>query len=50
MFNCSVGDFKKAIAAFSEVIKLDPENIEAYYSRRYAYKKIEDDEKAEVFE
>ena len=34
---CKTGEFDKAIAAFSEAIRLDPKNATAYMHRGYAY-------------
>jgi len=41
------GDFDSAIAAFTEAIRLDPEDAEAYYGRGVAYEKKGEKSKAE---
>ncbi len=40
------GDFDKAIADFSEAIRLDPKDADAYFNRGRAYEKKGETERA----
>ncbi|MGK7940528.1 MAG: tetratricopeptide repeat protein [Crocosphaera sp.] len=36
------GDYQGAIADFSEIIRINPQEVEAYYNRGIAYAKLQD--------
>ncbi len=40
------GDYQGAIADFSEIIRINPQEVEAYYNRGIAYAKLQDYPKA----
>ena len=44
---CYMGEFDKAVAEYTEAIRLDPQNAGAYFGRGFAYEKEGDNAKAE---
>ena len=42
----SAGEYEKAVSSFSEAIRLDSRNADAYYGRAYAYGRIGEQDKA----
>jgi Tfp pilus assembly protein PilF len=44
----AVWDFERAIAEYSEVLRIDPGQLTAYLYRARAYEAVGDDEKAEA--